>query len=84
MSDTVNNRFRLLKPGVIQVPDPVQPLDIAQLAIKEAKVKDVNALSQYLSPVAQQFIALLIATNERDAKPVGNQLTMTNVAQCSL
>ena len=58
MSDTVTNRFRLLKPGVAQMPDPVQPLYVAQLAIKEAKVKDVKALSQYPSPVAlaQQFI----------------------------
>ena len=67
MSDTGTNRFRLLKPGVPQVPDPVQPLYVAQLTIKEAKVKDVKTLSQYLSHVAQQFIALLTATNERDA-----------------
>ena len=43
MSDTVTNRFRLLKPGVSQVLDPVQPIYVAQLAIKEAKVKDVKA-----------------------------------------
>ena len=65
-SDTATNMFGLLKPGVTQVPDPVRPLYIAQLAIKEAKVKDVKALSQYRSPVAQQFIALLMAKNERD------------------
>ena len=67
MSDAITNRFRLLKPAVVQVPDTVQPLYFTQVAIKEAKVKYVRALSKYFPPVAQQFIALLTATNERDA-----------------
>ena len=67
MSGTVTNRFRLLKPGVTHVPYPVRPLNIAQLPIKESKLNDVKALSKYLSPGAQQFIAQLTATNDRGA-----------------
>ena len=67
MSDTVTSMFRLLKPGVLQVAYPDRPLYVAQLAIKEAKLKDVKALSRYLSPVAQQFIAQLTATDDRGA-----------------
>ena len=53
MSDTVTSMFRLLKPGVLQVAYPERPLYVAQLAIKEAKLKDVEALSRYLSLVAR-------------------------------
>ena len=34
------------------------------LAVKAANVEDVKPLSQYLSPVAEQFIVQLVATNE--------------------
>ena len=61
------NRFRLLKPDVTHVPETVQPPYVAPLAIKKAKVKCVKVHLQYISPVAQQFIALLTATNQRDA-----------------
>ena len=46
---------------------PERPLYVAQLAIKEAKLKDVKALSRYISPIAQQFIAQLTATDDRGA-----------------
>ena len=67
MSDTVTSMFRILKPGVLKVAYPERPLYVAQLAIKEAKLKNVKALSRYLSPVAQQFIAQLTATHDRSA-----------------
>ena len=63
MSDTVTSMFRLLKPGVLQMAYIERPLYIAQLAIKEAMLKDVKALSS----VAQQFIAQLTTTVDRGA-----------------
>ena len=67
MSDTVTSMFRILKPGVLQVAYPERPRYVVQLAIKEAKLKDVRALSRYLSSVAQQCIAQLTATVDRGA-----------------